>query len=53
LLSSGLKLANNSQSLFHSSILSLVRRMKAAKAASSFFLPRMNDGGLQTYRRIW
>jgi hypothetical protein len=52
LLSSGLKLANNSQGLFHSSILSTVR-MKGAKAASSFFLPRMNDGGLQTYRRIW
>jgi hypothetical protein len=52
LLSSGLKLANNSQGLLHPSILSTVR-MKAAKAASSFFLPRMNDGGLQTYRRIW
>jgi hypothetical protein len=43
LLSSGLKLTNNSQGLFHSSILSPVM-MKAAKAASSFFLPRMNDG---------
>jgi hypothetical protein len=52
LLSSGLKLANNSQSLFHPSILSTVR-MKGAKASSSFFLPRMNDGGFQTYRRIW
>jgi hypothetical protein len=46
-----LKLANDSKSLFHLTIESLVR-MKAAKAASSFFLPAMNERGFQTYQEV-
>ena len=50
LLWRGLKLASDSESLFHFAIISQVKRMKAVKTARSFFLPALKRQGFQTYR---